>query len=206
MSSVSYGKLLVVRLVCDQGEREKALGFINQRAFSLYRATPPPPPQFLFAAYCDDEIVGTMGLDFSSGQQPFPLETHWRFDGDATPFSFERDRIAQYGRWITTKPGVSAPMVYASTLFARARGKTYCFAEAKPPVAERLAEMGCPPVPIPNASLQLENVPESGRQYYISEPAPMLYMIDLEQVERAMIRALPEINSLIFRMGSPNSS
>lgn len=186
----------------EKNEINETLNFIEQNAFKLYKCKPPPPPQILFIAYQEHKIIGTMSLDFSQNNNPFPLENHFDFDTNKTPFPFKRKKIAQYGRWFSITPNVSSSLFYLTTDCAIKKNKIWGLGEMKKPIAERVMKFGVNLFPI-DIELIFENIPKEEKQYYLTLPSPNLYMGDLKQIRQALwkiIEPLIQSGEIILQM------
>lgn len=170
----------VISLVKTDQERTEALDFINKTAAKLYDCDPPPPPEVIFTAKEGAGIVGTVALELGSGQ-PFPLEIIYEFDYQKTPWPFQRELIAQFGRWMATVRGISKSLMYKVTEHALLNGKIYGLTEVKEPVRLIVQNMGIELRPIPGARLLIEKIIEKERGYYLSLPSPNLFMVSLQQ-------------------------
>jgi molybdopterin/thiamine biosynthesis adenylyltransferase len=181
------------RLDCPE-EKNLALNFIEGVAFERHGCKPPPPPQFLFCAYIDQGVMGTIALDF----EPFSIQRNWQFDKDKTPFEFDPRLIAQYGRWMARAKKVSAPLLYIATLFALSRQKKYFIAEAKPVVISRLEALGLVGIFSKiEASVAIDQIPIEGRNYYLIDP-PSIYMANLSDMFLILLKAIPPLENLQF--------
>lgn len=188
---------ILISLVEDKDSLLKALKFIEMVAFRSHRASPPPPPEALFAAYYRGEIVGTIGIEFGSNHKPLPIEGRWQFDRLKTPLPFHRNEIVEIGRWMATKPGVSAALFYAATFFALSRRKYYCMAEMKSKIAQHSTGLGFIMLPVQNAKIFLDKIPQSGLPYYTDDP-PALYMLRLEQMHQSIKSHTPPLDAISF--------
>lgn len=194
---------LIVRLICDDEEWSRALAFINEIAFESHRASPPPPPQYIFGAYCGDELVGTIGLDFGEVDRPLPIEAHWEFDRENTPLPFKREAMVEIGRWMASRRGVSTILFYAATIFALSHGRYYCIAEMKSKIAEHAtSKLGYIMLPVQGARVLLERIREDGLPYYLDDP-PSLYMLRVEQMHQAVRLVTPPLYSAEFQFILP---
>lgn len=176
-----------------ESEKVEALAYIEGIARSRHNATPPAPPQVLFAAKKDNDIVGTIGLDMGTSVQPLPLEHIYQFATDLFLHEFDRTQVAQYGRWMASVERISLALAYIATVYALAKGKTRGWFEAKPLIASKLRNIGMELTPIPHTRLLLERVPETGRAYYTEQPEPMIYSMYFEPFKNVLES---QINSL----------
>lgn len=179
-----------VRLLRDAPEIKESLEFINRIALAREGSSPPPPPQFLFGAYRDGKVVGTIGLEFGTEEKPLPLESHWEIERTKTPLPFVEEAMVEIGRWMAERPGVSTALFFAATLFALSRGKQYCLAEMKPKIAEHSTGLGFIMLPVQGAKILIDQISESGRPYYLDNP-PSLYMLRVEQMHQAIRQVTP---------------
>lgn len=188
---------IAISLLKEKDELAAALRFIDEIAFRWHKCRPPPPPQVLFGAYRGKEIVGTIALDFGDQDRPLPIERIWSFDADRTPLPFQREAIAQYGRWMAITPAVSSWLLYTATLYALSLGKKYFLAEAKTKIMERICALGFAFRRIENAMALTDRIPEEGRLYYSEDP-PGLYMTRLEEMMTVAFSKTTSLQSLKF--------
>lgn len=174
-----------VGLVEHPQRKEEALEFIA-RTYRETFGTSPPPPQVLFAAWVDSQVVGTMGLDFSDEKGNVPLAYLYRFRREQAPFPVDGPRTIQYGRWIATVRNISHILVYAATVYAIEQGKRYGWCAQKNGAAEVLIRMGIALRPVSGAVIIPSCVPKADTEYYCAGTAPKLYMVELRQVAYAL--------------------
>lgn len=179
MVVVVSGALVVRHIRPGDARYTDALAFIERIALRREGAAPPPPPDVLLVAFRGENIVGTMGLEFSDGTVRLPLEIVWDFTAARFPYPYDRSATAQYGRWMATEETVSAAVAYAACRFARSLGKTWGIFEAKPVIAEHLRQLGFHFHAVEDASLRVEKIPKAGRPYYTegSPPTPFLFLL-----------------------------
>jgi hypothetical protein len=177
---VKVCKPCLIRLAEEMPVRERALAFMKKIAQERHKCAPPPPPQIILIAETEDqEVLGTISLEFRLGGILFPVEEIYDFDHDVTPWTFDRNRLAQFGRWMTATPGISTPLMYAATTYALDQGKTHGLTEVKEVIYNLVRNMGIHLKEIESLNVRLENIPEEGRNYYLEDPPPRLYMVDL---------------------------
>lgn len=177
----------------DADERERVLLFLKPIIGERYHCAPLPLPDIILVASRGSEIVGTVAVEFSGGDELFSLEEVYEFDRKKTPLSFERDRMAQFGRWAASVPGISGALLYASAACALGQGKSYGLGEAKERILERFREFGLL-IYFVDAELVPQKAPEASRNYYTIPPQPRLFMVDLKQKEEALRkRTLEEV-------------
>jgi hypothetical protein len=186
-----YISPIVIREIMNGKERKDAIDYIHRTALTSHGCSPPPPAEHIFAAFRDGEICGTVGMDLSDGVKPFRLEQIYRFDPSAAPLPFDRSQIVQLGSWRSSAAGISVPLMYIVTLAALRRGKFYGLTEAKERIRERIEEIGIR-LHLIRSEMDLGFVPPQGRPYYVDEPQPKLYILDLLQKEAALRTAVQE--------------
>ncbi|MDP3963456.1 MAG: hypothetical protein Q8Q39_03085 [bacterium] len=185
---------VVIRKVSGFVERQQAGVFMREVAFRWHQCEPPSLPDLVFIALAGTTIVGTVALDFADDTTPFSLEKIYEFNRAETPFPFDRIRMAQYGRWMSTKPNVAAPLFYAATLYAIGLKKMLGWFELKEPIVQHMRSFGFNPVPIPSARLMPERIARKEESaYYTTDPPPTLYMVPLEHIRRALHDQVAEL-------------
>ena len=70
--------------------------------------------------------------------------------------------------------------------YAINRGKRTGIAEAKGPIANRVSELGMKLLEFKSAALHPERLSHERRAYYITPPAPRLYLFDLFKCRAAL--------------------
>lgn len=166
-------------LAASSRDRRRALAFVRYHVRRLYGGTPSPSQIFLLAER-NGRTCGTIALDFALSAERFPLESIYRIDFDRSPWPFERENIAQLGRWWTTRPGVAVRLMHSAHMYALANGKRLALVEAKARIIARLVEFGMAPVEVPGAVLEVRIASLRGEGYYQISPPPRLYMFDLQ--------------------------
>lgn len=178
-----------VRLTLAVAARERAVAtaYIERIMRERFGGRAPPTAGVIITALFRGRLVGTIALEGSRNDEPFPIEAHYQFTAD-TPFPCSRAHIMQGSRWVATKAGVSGPLVEAALELGYQLGKCYMLIEAKPYSIARLAELGIPCIPIPGAHLSLEQalsqVGEEGMPYYRTPPLPQPYLIECKTALR----------------------
>jgi hypothetical protein len=170
-----------------EGEEERSLAalFIEKALRRWYQCLPTALPQTVIVAKRQGKIVGTITSQFGETDEPFSLETIYKFSHTDTPFPFERKHIVQFGRWIATVDGVARFLLYASAVHALRRGCFYGLGETKPKVTGIFSAIGIALHQFP-ATICLENVPAKIRPYYQIPPQPKLCMVSLAQKHQAL--------------------
>jgi hypothetical protein len=176
-----------ILLASGTRDRRRALAFVRRHTRQLYGGF-PPPPEILFLAERNGRVCGTIALDFADDTQRFPVEFLYRIIYSQAPWPFERARIAQFGRWWATAPGIGVRLMHAAHLHALEAGKTLGLAEAKPQIVTRVKEFGMNLTEIPGAILQSREASSRGEGYYTTPPAPRLYMFDIGANAAALSR------------------
>lgn len=170
-------------------DRRRALAFVRRHVRRLYGGI-PPPSQILFLAQHSGRICGTMALDFAGPERLFPLEAIYQINYSRTPWPFERERIAQFSKWWTTRPGIAVRLMHAAHVHALSESKQFGLVEVKPRIVARVEEFGMSLVEVPGAVLQTQVVSLRGEGYYQTLPPPRLYMFDLNSNTAALVRYL----------------
>ncbi len=160
--------------------------FVTQQ-YAKRMSVIPPLPDILFAAIDEGKCIGTIGLEFSDTDgNPIPCEHIFAFNPSQLQMPVPRTASAQYSRWTVTDPNVARKIAYTATTYAIAQGKECGWCELKPQVARRMQLLGIVLHEVKGASIQLDRVDDSVRQYYCSKPYPKLYQIDLAQTVKAL--------------------
>lgn len=177
-------ELTVIRLVQTEKEREEAHSLIT-KLFMQYFKTSPPLPTLLFAAFCENTIVGTAGLEVSDEKNFLPYNHIYRLSQHINDF-FPNQNAIQYARWTATKPGVSAALFYAATVCGIQLNKRFSWSISKPRSIKRLEDFGVYLRRVESAALIEENIPAYDKTYFETQPYPALYIGSLEQAGQAL--------------------
>jgi hypothetical protein len=176
---------LTLSVALTKIEKVEAIAFIERIMRMRFGCDPPPTTGIILVARMEGVIVGSIVLEGIGRDYLFPIEKHYEFDTSTTPFPFNREIIVQGSRWIATKEKVSFVILRASFELAYGLGKRYMLIEAKPYSVKRLIELGVTCKAFEKTALALEKIKNSvgddGLKYFIEEPFPTLYMIDLEK-------------------------
>lgn len=186
---------VVVTLAEEEREKSEALAFINKKYLKKFGTT-PQASHLVFVARCGGQIVGTIGLDYCDKDGLLYLEKIHQFDHRSAPFPVIRNKVAQFGRWISDVPDISSALLYAATVCAKHQGKIYGWCEHTDVVHKIASRFNIVFYPVPGTKLILENVPDADRAFYEKAPQPKLYITFLPQVQEALEqRVLPLIES-----------
>lgn len=177
---------IVIGTAATARERAEAMDFIRETAFRWYRCSPPPPPQLIFTARQTGAVVGSISLDCAGETESFSLEEIHEMVYAESPWPFRRSRLVQYGRWMAKVKGISAAMIYASAVHALSLGKDYGFGETKPLIVPILEKFGLDVRLIPTRKIFIEKISEESRGYYLENPPPVIFMLNLAQVRTAL--------------------
>jgi hypothetical protein len=177
-----------ITLAASSHDRRRALAFVRRHVRQRYGGIIPPPSQIMLFAEQNRRICGTIALDFADGTRRFPLEAIYRIDKARTPWAFEREKIAQFGKWWTTRPGVALYLMQAAHRHALTDGKRFGLVEAKPRIVARVGEFGMALIEVPGAALLIEGATTRGEGYYATLPPPRLYMFDIPANAAALAR------------------
>ncbi len=178
-----------IMLAQDVRDRRRALAFVRRHVRQLYGGIPPPAQIFFYAEH-RRRICGTIALDFAGRGEKFLLESIYGIDYDRTPWPFEREKIAQFSRWWTTRPGIGVHLMYAAHAYALGQGKRFGIVEVKPRIVARVEEFGMTLVKVAGAILQIKGESSRGERYYAIPPAPQLYMFALRANAAALARSI----------------
>lgn len=175
------GQQVSVYQVETQSETVQTREFIRQWYLKLWNAA-PPPPEFLFVARGNTEILGTIGFDFCDKHGKFSLEKLFLFDHKQTPLPFEVTRIVQWSRWISRYPSVSKALIYKATRYALERGKDFGLCDQAYGPKKAATKIGIELLRVSNAILQMNQIPPTYREHYLGKSAPDLYMLKNTQI------------------------
>ena len=184
--SIKSREEIIITVASSQEEKTNAIIFIETNMRKSFGCEPPPTTGVIFTARLSGEIVGSIVLQGTEKNVPFPVENYYEFNPPNSTLSFSRARTVQGSRWLAIRPNVSFELLRTSASLACEFGKQSMLIEAKPYSVKRLTELGIHCRKIPNANLQQEKVRivvgESGMRYFTELPLPTLYVIDLKQV------------------------
>ena len=173
-----------IGVAADPEERTEAIEYIEHAMRARFECDPPPTHGCILVARLGRKLVGSIALQGTERGDPFAIEKHYDFDADAAPYPFDRSRIVEGTRWAAQYPGVSKDLVLESMRLAVALGKRFMLIEAKPHAIDRLGELGFMFLPIPGALLRVDRirpmVGDRGMRYFLDQPAPSLYLCDME--------------------------
>ncbi len=172
---------IVIQLVTEEG-RAKALEFISQRFREKFGAD-PTPPEIIFAAYKEGDIVATLAVDLAEADRPFPWEHVFDHDPSKLPFSIERPVSIQFGRWAAVVPEVSAPLIYSAVHHAMRSGKKYAWCVVKSDARDKLRSIGFILHEIPGVRLCTERILPQDTSYYFTPPVPELFVMELAHMK-----------------------
>jgi len=194
---------IIIGLAKSEIEKREAEVFVNRKYLELFK-TLPPTAQYYFVAKHNEEIIGTLSLDFCLETDQIWLEKIYQFDHATAPLPVLRDKIAQYGRWITAMSGISGiseGLLYSATVYAEKHGRLYGWCEQKDKSYRVAKRLGIIFYPVPNAKLLLENMPPETQVYYSTPPPMKLFMASLPQARKALeprVRVLMECGQVSF--------
>lgn len=177
------------RLAKTRGEREAVEHFIQTHALKTHGCEAPPcsPTGFLFGAWQQDVVVGSMYVEFYDDNEPYALEAIYGREaivalcgGDYRP-----DLNPQGGRWFSSlkQSDVSLKVLQESCKFALSQGAEWFISEGRPYAFKRLREIGIVLETYPNARPNIENIPLAGRAYYESDPPPCLFRMRCDSAD-----------------------
>ncbi len=170
------------RLARTPGQWDAIDAFIRTHAYNTHGCEAPPcsPRGFLFGAWQDEVVVGSMYIEFRDDHTPHPLEEVYGYDAVSALFcdiTYRRSIHPQAGRWFSSKQksSVSLRVLHEACRFAAAQGIEWLISEGRPYTFKRLRELGI--ILEENAASlpDLSKVPLAGRRYYQSDPPPCLF-------------------------------
>lgn len=173
-----------IRRVTPEG-RTKALEFITQRFREKFGAD-PTPPEIIFAAYKECDIVATLAVDLAEADRPFPWEHAFDHEPSKLPFSIEREASIQFGRWTAVVPRVSTPLIFSAVHYAMQAGKKYAWCVVKSDARDKLRSIGFILHEIPGVRLCNERILSQDTSYYFTPPIPELFVMQLAQMEMVL--------------------
>lgn len=169
----------------DHPKRKEVEDFIEAWGQKWHGCSPPPTTGDVIAAWKEEEIVGTVGLDFSEHDKPFHLESIYDFSlvrnqllpGGEHP----RSLFVAGGRWFARRPNVSRMLLHTIAEYCSncTGSATYLLAEAKTHSLERIEQFGIPFLVIYGLPPSLDTIPAEGLKYYAELPIPRLMIIRL---------------------------
>lgn len=183
---------IAIRFVTVES-RAKALEFIRVRFREKFGAD-PPPPEIIFAAYKDGDIVATLAIDLADESRMFPWEHAFDHDPTQLPFPIERETSIQFGRWTALFPHISLPLIFSAVNHAKQAGKKFAWCVVKSDARDRLRSIGFILHAVPSARIATKRILPQDLSYYTSTPLPELYVMHLDQLE-AVIR--PQSTALV---------
>ncbi|MDB5254642.1 MAG: hypothetical protein JWL92_18 [Candidatus Nomurabacteria bacterium] len=177
-------KNLIIQLVSSSSpERSIVTNFIISQYERRMKVNPTFLPEIIFAAFLEGTVIATVGLEFCDSQDcPISCENTFVFDWLSLPLPASRITSALYTRWAVTDPSVSNKILHAATVYALSKEKLFGWCELKPTVAKRLGQLGVKLYEITNATINLDAINSSVRNYYETIPQPRLYQMELTQM------------------------
>ena len=172
---------IVIQFVTAEG-RAKALEFIRMRFREKFGAD-PTPPEIIFAAYKNGDIVATLAIDLADESRMFPWEHAFDHDPTQLPFPIERETSIQFGRWTALIPHISLPLIFSAVYHALRSGKKHAWCVVKSDARDRLRSIGFTLHAIPSTRIATERILPQDMSYYTSTPVPELYVMHLDQLE-----------------------
>lgn len=127
-----------------------------------------------------------MGVGFGSDDKKLFLEELYGLESSTASSPYRGSEIIQFCRWTAAarEQKVSLALIYTAATYALGRGRTHGLCEMKMHVAEHVRHAG---IVLKEISAQI--VPEKiplGHSYYLRDPTPCLFMVELEQVCRVL--------------------
>jgi len=184
---------VTIKLVLPGSPERAAVAEFIEEQYMRRMHVIPTIPETLFAAFLGKAIIGTVAVEFCKNEKtPLPFESIFAFDHSHLALPTSRMRSLQFSRWTTSAHAPVTEMSKKITLFAtiyaiELHNKKCGWCELKKHTARLLRSFGIKLYKVPNATIRSENVPESVRSFYTTEPLPELYQLDLNQMVEALL-------------------
>lgn len=172
------------RLASTEYEYNRALTFMQEWGYKWHKCSPPKTEGDIIVAWEGTDIIGTVTLDFKNKGSILPLEKIYDFRHihKYLPKNFSLSNLVQGGRWFASKKNTSRVLLHALAEYCIPKNIEYMIVEVKNASAQRLEEFGIRFVLFCGVRPNLENIPEEGRNYYITEPLPKLALIHIKNL------------------------
>lgn len=181
-------EIVRICLAASRAERSEGESFI-ERTYRETFGTAPPPSHYLIVAKRGCDVVGTVGIDTCDEGKALRLESLYSFDEKRSPLPYERDKIMEYGRWISSIPRISGPLLFAASTLALNMGKEYGWCEHTQDVHRITLRLGIAFYEVPGARLHVDQIPASDRTFYENASKSRLYMVSVRQVRESTRKA-----------------
>ena len=195
---------IVIRLCADIRERAWAIEYICENMRRKYGSCPPPSttPADVCIAVEGSAIIGALGLHFGKSGVPLPIETLFQFEREAAPIPYVREQTVYYSRWNSSRQGIGLAVWLAASEYARKQGAIFTAATGKKPMLDfyRTA-FGCEWFPIPGASVRIEQVGDTEREYFFADERPMPWLgILKDQISKLppLVETMRKERTIIF--------
>ncbi len=191
---VTASEGVIIKLVTPVSAERKAVeDFVLEEYYHRMGGVLASTPEIIFAAFEEGVVVGTMGLEFQELCGLMPCEHTFAFDVASLKFGLNRNRTAQYTRRIIRsdyKDGATLgpKLIAAVTQFALSQGKLYGFCELKPPLLRLTSKLGIELHEVKGSTILKDSVHPDVASFYLVEPYPKLYQIELVQVLEAITK------------------
>jgi hypothetical protein len=152
--------------------------FLRQTNLRLFGCEPHNLLPEVFIAKRDNKIVGIVGLDFGNDNK-FQLENYWDISQTRLSAQQFRGKIAVCGRLLTEEQFVGIALITCAIDHFLQRNRTFLIIEIKKSVLRLLRKLGFYLQKLSNTTLNLQNIPENKQLYYLTEPYPELFLVDL---------------------------
>ena len=181
----SNNSKIIIGLAESETAKREAWTFVEQKYLEIFKAA-PPHAQYYFVAKQNNKIVGTLSVDFCLESEKIWLEKIYEFDEKSAPFPVLRDKIIQYGRWLTSVSGISESLIYAATCHAERHGRLYGWCEHNDKVHRVAERLGIAFRPVSGAKIIFKNMPSETQAYYKTPPLMKLYMVSVSQIREVL--------------------
>ena len=180
-----------IMLAQSPGDRRAVVAYVEKRYFQYFGTTPSESQTYLYAhTDTDDSIIGAIGLDFEDENGKMPLEYIYMLNRSEISLPLSPSNGAQFGKWNADTSDVSLPLLYAASVHAMKKNKTYGWLNHTDAVHRILTKKGVDFLHV-NASLVLQNVRKEDLSFYSKSDAKC-YIMNLQQVINALDKGIFE--------------
>ncbi len=155
-----------------------AIDFVRGNYMAKFNTAPETIWPDCMLAWKENQIVGVTAMQFSEGE-PFEIEEQFFFD--VPDLILPRTQVVSLGRWVCDVPGVSIALVTAAVQYSLQRGKERTLSCALPSLLRFLSRKYKLKYDALTAEVNWEKIPEVDRNFFLSDPPPMVYTADLRQ-------------------------
>ncbi len=172
---------IVIRPVCNAGERRAAIEYISKNMLAKNGGFPPPEktPKYILIALEGSTIVGSVAVQCGEKNAPLPIEEFFDFNPTLLPFPFIRERTAYLTRWNSSRRGLGVAIWLGGSLYAVKQGCLYSSLTIKDSLFERDKQFARIWHSIPDARVRVEHVGDTEKKYFLgaSPPRPWIGLL-----------------------------